>query len=442
MKKINPVISKGTLFFVVIIILGTLSPALSFERLENVLSLEECVHMAFERNDLLNSARGRVKSAAARKDLAESGYNPKISVNGTYGVYTEEHRLAQATYDGERGSYDEQLLRSDLVLSIPLYTGGRVRNEVDAARNLHKREENLYSRSEEELEFEVSRIYFTTIGQEKINSFLLASRKTMESHYSRMENLLKAGRAASVELTRIGVELSSIEQKLLKAEGELKLRYLDLAHLMGIQYSEEPFILKDTLEVKKPGSDLEKLIVTALEQRPDLEAASHSVKAGEHAIKAAEALNDPQVSLQSSLIYLQNTEGENDTSGFVGVNIEFPLWDGGISRARIKEAEGERDTAFFQKEDLISRISLEVESAYTDLVTTYKRVEVAEKAMENAREGLRIEMLKHEMNKGTVTDVLQAQSSLLAAEADYTVALVEHNIAGSGLRLAMGDETI
>ena len=414
MKKINPVISKGTLFFVVIIILGTLSPALSFERLENVLSLEECVHMAFERNDLLNSARGRVKSAAARKDLAESGYNPKISVNGTYGVYTEEHRLAQATYDGETGSYDDQLLRSDLLISIPLYTGGRVRNEVDAARNLHKREEKLYSRSEEELEFEVSRIYFNTIAQEKIHSFLLASRKTMESHYSRMENRVKAGRAASVDLTRIGVELASIEQQL----------------------------LKDTLEVKKPGSDLEKLIVTALEQRPDLEAACHSVKAGEHGIKAAEALNDPQVSLQSSLIYLQNSHGEDDTSGFVGVNIEFPLWDGGISTSRIKEAEGERDTAFFQKKDLISRIRLEVESAHTDLVTTYKRVEVTEKAMENAREGLRIEMLKHEMNKGTVTDVLQAQSSLLAAEADYTVALVEHNIAGSRLRLAMGDEAL
>jgi outer membrane protein TolC len=299
-------------------------------------------------------------------------------------------------------------------------------------------QQSLYSRSEQELEYQVSRMYFSILARNKIISSLRASRKTLESHYARIKNRVSAGKAPSIDLTRMSVELGSIEQEILKAEGELKLMYLELAYMTGIPYDEKPFTLEDRMEIKEPEREMEMLVSQALEKRPDLMAADYFLQAGEHGIKAAESLSKPQVSLKSSVTYLRNSDGEDDTSGYIGLNVEFPLWDGGLARARMKEAQGERDTAFYKKKDLISRIRLEVESACTELATTFKRVQVTEEALENAREGLRIEMLKHEMNKGTVTDVLQAQSALLAAESDLTLALAENNIAEARLRLTIG----
>lgn len=425
-------------FFLGFYLFGTVMPVAASENREEVLTLKECIYFAKNRNDLLNSVEGEVRSAAARVDAAAAGTKPHISVQGNYGTYTEEHRLAQATYDGERGSYDDQLGRVDLTLSVPLYTGGRVENEIATVRNRHQMQQSLYSRSEQELEYQVSRMYFSILARNKIISSLRASRKTLESHYARIKNRVSAGKAPSIDLTRMSVELGSIEQEILKAEGELKLMYLELAYMTGIPYDEKPFTLEDRMEIKEPEREMEMLVSQALEKRPDLMAADYFLQAGEHGIKAAESLSKPQVSLKSSVTYLRNPDGEDDTSGYIGLNVEFPLWDGGLARARMKEAQGERDTAFYKKKDLISRIRLEVESACTELATTFKRVQVTEEALENAREGLRIEMLKHEMNKGTVTDVLQAQSALLAAESDLTLALAENNIAEARLRLTIG----
>ena len=261
---------KWTVFCLGLYLFGTVMPGAASENRGEVLTLKECISFAKNRNDLLNSVEGEVGSAAARVDVTAAGAKPHISVQGNYGTYTEAHRLAQPTYDGERGSYDDQLGRVDLTMSVPLYTGGRVENEIATARNTHQMQQALYSRSEQELEYQVSRMYFSILARNKIISSLQASRKTLESHYARIRNQVSAGKAPSIDLTRMNVEIGSIKQEILKAEGELKLMYLELAYMAGISYDEKPFTLEDRMEIKEPEREMERLVSQAIEKRPDL----------------------------------------------------------------------------------------------------------------------------------------------------------------------------
>ncbi len=64
---------------------------------------------------------------------------------------------------------------------------------------------------------------------------------------------------------------------------------------------------------------------------------------------------------------------------------------------------------------------------------------MAEKAIESAREAVRVERLKFDAGSGTTTEVIDAQTALLRADSDYYQALYDREIALASLRKAMGE---
>ncbi len=69
-----------------------------------------------------------------------------------------------------------------------------------------------------------------------------------------------------------------------------------------------------------------------------------------------------------------------------------------------------------------------------------KRIDVSEKAVETAKENLRIEALKFETGSGTSIDVIDAQTAFLRAETDYYQALYDRRLAIVSLKRAIGEE--
>ena len=68
-----------------------------------------------------------------------------------------------------------------------------------------------------------------------------------------------------------------------------------------------------------------------------------------------------------------------------------------------------------------------------------QRVEATEKAIEQAKESLRIEREKYAQGKGAITDVLDAQSALLDSQTNYYQALAAYNVALAQYRLGIGE---
>jgi outer membrane protein len=79
-----------------------------------------------------------------------------------------------------------------------------------------------------------------------------------------------------------------------------------------------------------------------------------------------------------------------------------------------------------------------VQSALLNTGSAAQRVEATQKAIEQARESLRIEREKYDLGKGTTTDVLDAQSALLDSQTNYYRALSDYDVALAQLRLATG----
>jgi hypothetical protein len=99
---------------------------------------------------------------------------------------------------------------------MPLFTGGRLINQVRAEDFLWQSANHRAARSRDELVFNVSSVFFGILSQERVIGALDFSRATLEQHLARVDALVAARKAAPVDRMRTEVRLADVTQRLVK----------------------------------------------------------------------------------------------------------------------------------------------------------------------------------------------------------------------------------
>ena len=126
--------------------------------------------------------------------------------------------------------------------------------------------------------------------------------------------------------------------------------------------------------------------------------------------------------------------------GSMGVVAEYPIFDGGRIRSQISEQETKFAAQQQQLRKLALQIRLDVETAIINVNSARDRVFATKKAIEQSEESFRIEQEKYDLGKGSITDVLDAQSAMLEAQSSYYRSLADYNIAVAQLGMATGEK--
>jgi len=103
------------------------------------LTLEQCLDIAVKNNPDIAQKHWDTKTALAEKDIAKGALWPTIHAKGGYEHYRDD-RLIKPRRPGDRSvlQFADDLISGDIVLIMPLYTGGRLQNQVKAAELLAK----------------------------------------------------------------------------------------------------------------------------------------------------------------------------------------------------------------------------------------------------------------------------------------------------------------
>lgn len=405
---------------------------------QGVLTLEECIKRALEGNRELEAFRSRVEAASARVDEAAAGLNPRLSVVGKYLWAGEEQRLWPARFDGEPGIYDDQFFEASAVLDMPLFDAGRTRNRTWAERKLHEASLASLESLGERLRFDVERLFYTILAQKEAVWSLEAALESLTRHENDVAAMLKAGKAARVDALRVASEVDSTRSRLLEARHELVDLKESLLMVMGGGSAEGVPEIDGTFpEVPGPPGG-GGLLEEALSSRSDYKAAMATVEAREFGIRAARAATSPQVSLRGVHARRNALGGGSESRTDVELHVEIPLYDGGVSDARARQASSEAEAARAEARDLAARVGYEVSESLRALSLSQEKTVLAKSALEAAEEGLRIEKLKYRSGKGTTTDVLAAHAAWLSALAEETAARAATAIAAARLDFVSG----
>jgi outer membrane protein TolC len=126
------------------------------------------------------------------------------------------------------------------------------------------------------------------------------------------------------------------------------------------------------------------------------------------------------------------------TSWDVSVLANWPVWDGGRSRAETAQAAAVVLAERARLAELDSLVAAEVRQRALELDAARAAADAAADAITSAREAVRVVGHRFEAGVATSTDVLDAQVAGLQADLDRTRALANVRLAEARLARALG----
>jgi outer membrane protein len=424
------------------------------EVVPEALTLERSLDIALKNNPEVAATLWDVSAAGAKVDQAKAARWPTLTYEGNYIKYFNPRPVFEARYNGERRVFSRQQSRGDVLLKFPLFTGGRIINEIKATELFRLAEENRLSRTRDELIYNVSSTFYSILSQEKVIDSVKFSLQSMQEQRQKMAKMVEVAKAARVDLLRTEVRVADLEQSLEKETNLLEIQKRLLANLMGLDFDKAQLKFTGKLTFEKRGYRPEQLVPRALEQRPDFTAAKARVESQARRVDVARAGHYPNLNLVGAYGYrgtgvigvYDERSARNPTNrgpfydedANVGVTLTLPLFEGGRISAKVREEFSALAAAQERLRKLNLQVRQEVETAILDVDSSSERVKATEKAIEQAQESLRIETLKYNLGAGTITDVLDAQTALLLTETTYYRVLADFHTALARLKLAVG----
>lgn len=398
-------------------------------------ALAEALQEALTNNELLKKAAARIKAGQAVLDQAGGEMLPKVDANFTYGYLDIVPGFKKVVLGNIQHDFSPTIS-----INQPLYTGGRLQYNKEAAAAELKALEQSFLSEEINLKLSVNVDYFqleSLINQKQI---LLENRKQLETHQRYARLLVEAGRMSQLELDRLAVALASVDGSLLKTDDDFQTLSFEMSLLMG---RKEPQVLlpRDTLQVLPFDQDPETLVQTALQHNPVWKQLQWELRKAEAKVKIQQAARLPQVSAQAYYGYEFGPESfsfDKNKRYYWGLNARMPLFDGKVIASKIEESKAGLEQLQWQREYFQKNLVAQVQNGYSRLKEKEQQIGIQDQALHHAEQSYRLALIEYYAGRRSNTDLLEIQRTLLTSRLTLNQSILEYNIARARLLAIMG----
>jgi outer membrane protein len=419
---------------------------LSFAQQPRILSLEEAINLSVKNSKQLKLSQAKIDMATLNIQQIKENQLPSLGVSASYlrlNTPNVDLRIKQNNSDGsgesERSLHVNQAMYGMVSASLPLFTGFRFKYSLESARYLVDAA-RLDAASDMDAVIQNTIAAYSNLYKAKKAVVLVAENlKHEQERVTEFTNRERNGLLARNDLMKAKLQESQVELALLDAENDLKLTVIHVNLLLGLP--DGTLIAADSaafLSLKGEGTaaDWEQ---TALTSRKDVMANDHRIMGANADIKVARSELYPSIALTAGYVAL-NIPGvamvPNAMNAGIGVKYNISsFWKTG---AEIAEAKTQVFQLKTNKDILIDRIHLEVNTAYYNYVLSKRKIDVYAKAVEQASENYRITNNKYNNSLVTTTELLDADVALLQSKINYESAKADAMVAYKKLQQTAG----
>ena len=405
------------------------------------LNLEDSVQMAMENNRTIKQSMTDVDTAQWSLKSARASMGPSITLSSS------ANRIGGKLYDSYKASASltgidyNYAFTNSVSASIPLYSGGQLERNVDAARYGVNSADLTLENAKQTIRYNTTAGYFQILEDRSLVGVQQESVDNLQAHLDNVNAQYRVGTVAKSDVLSSQVNLANAQQSLVTAQNNYDVAVAKLNNLIGLP-TDTVLNIKDDLKYTKYDLTQDDCTQYALQHRPDGIAADYSVKQAEAAVEAAKAGNRPKVTASASdQIGGEHPFDDNHTGSdtwSMGVNASWNVFDNHVTDAVVHEKEAAlekvRQAAAATKET----IALDVRTAYLSLVAAEKNIQTMQVTVEKAQEDNKIAQVRYSAGVGTNLDVMDANEKLTTAQTSYYTALYTYNTSKAALDKAMG----
>lgn len=402
----------------------------------SVWTLQQCIDWAKAQNIDIRQKRLSVKEQELVLDDARKSRLPDVGFSSSQNVGFRPFRESSAIVSGDQittssskfsynGSYG-------LNASMPLYDGGKIKNNTRLAEIDTQIAQLQLEKSELSIEESITQLYvqilycIETIKQDN------EQIKLSQAQVDRAHEVYNAGLMSHVQVVQLETQLASDQYQLVADETQLANYKLQLKQLLELDGDETLEIVVPLLDedVLAPVPAKLDVYYAALMLRPEIKAQQLAMDRSDVNIELAKASMRPTINANAGISTSNMTSNGNffeqlyrQWNNSIGVSLNIPLYDHGktknaVARARIQKESAQLDLTNNQKAlwKTIENYWLEANSAQQRYIAAKEKVRYARESVELTSEQFRLGIKNIIELQNDLTNLSQANQQMLQAK--------------------------
>jgi outer membrane protein len=397
--------------------------------------------------------------------------NPRISVGRLLAL--AQHQVYRETRSGELPTFNGDITATDahegsrigagaltasrllehagagVTLSQLLTDFGRTTNLVASSKLRDKAAQANGLATEEDIVLVTDQVFYNALQAQALLKVAQQTVDTRQSVENQVNELTKSKLKSEVDLAFAQVNLSQAKLLLLDAQNNVDSTIAALTAVLGFDKAVQfELVENNTQAPEPPPADVDVLIKTALQQRPDLQALNYDQQAADKYRKAQRDQLLPDI---TALGIAGGTPVRPDCFGgcfpsyfisswygAIGVNMSIPIFNGFLYSAQASEANYRAKAAAESTRELRDAVVRDVRTAWLAASTSFQRVGVAEELLKEADLSLTLAKGRYQLGLSSIVELSQAQLQQADAAIGFVNAQYQYKLTLSTLNFEIG----
>ena len=411
-----------------------------------ILTLKDAMCIAILNNRRIQIQEEEVEYAKGNTLYAKSLFMPQVNAEYSYTFNSSvfysnpwpDHRVDTRVYSGYKNDNMAILNATETV-----YNGGaNTANLKQANINIKIAKETLRA-AKLDVEFETKRLFYGLLLAYETKRIAQDLVDQARAHYEDVKTKYAQGTASKFDVLQSSVQVSTVIPQLVNADNAVQLITVELKKLLVLDLR-DPIKVDGRLDYKEIPVQERDFLQEAYRGRPEMILKLLGVDLNKWGIEYAKAGWLPQVNANAS--YQYRTDNLNDMVNArhnlwsVGVTASIALFDGFATKAKVDEAKARYSQARLQKDDFVDQLAVDIRSACLDLRKSLALIDAQKDSTGEAKEALRLAIVRFDNGVGTNLDVFDSEVSLAQVRQSLAQAIYDYTMAKAQLDRLRGRE--
>jgi outer membrane protein len=287
----------------------------------------------------------------------------------------------------------------------------------------------------------VNQAYFDELRAEAVLKVAQETVSARQLVSDQITELQKNSLRSTLDVSFANVNLSDAKLLLVTAQNNINAAQVQLANALGMpgQAQQGGFTLSPEPSPGPLPNNVQPLVDQALRDRPDAASLRLEQTSAERTARAEHDLYFPTVSVAGVAGVVPTGVSEvPGRYGGIGVNVNVPIFNGHLFKARQTEAELRAQAVAQVLKDLENRIQRDVQVAYLNATTAFQRIGLTAELLEQARMAADLSQVRYDNGLGSIVELSQAQLNVTAAEIANSSAEYDYQAERANLAFQIG----
>lgn len=414
-----------------------------------MLTLEDALRTAREKQPQLRQARAGTLAAKARSDEAKSQLLPQVQASAGYqrttgNIFTRPGVVSSGggagATAGSTSSFDTfNYFSSGITANQLLYDFGQTTGRWHSQEAQARATEDTEHATRLAIALQVRAAFFDARANKDLVTVARDTWENLKKHLEQIEAFVAAGTRPDIDVFQARSDAANAQVQLINSENAYATSRANLNQAMGVESTLEYDVADEQLApVEGEDAAIDPLLTEAVKARPELAALEEQVRAQLETLRSVEGQYGPSISAQAGFTQGGVSLAHYGWNASLGLALTWNLYQGGLTNATVREAEANAASTSAQLEVQKQAVRLELEQVRLAVRAAKGTLGASREALDNAKQRLALAEGRYENGIGNIIELGDAQVALTTAAAQVVQANFRLATARAQLIKALG----